>query len=117
MVFLGKANQVFDLDRLALISNERSVIPAKHLVHLAGNDAQVGLGQPVFKRGKHQVETVLLVGKFPGMHVIAGNVIEFDLLQFMDAVVQDDRIFAGAGKVAEAAAQVETDRAPIGQEP
>jgi hypothetical protein len=52
MVFLGKADQIFDLDRLVVIGEEGSIVPAKHLMHLAGNDGQVGLGQAVFEWSK-----------------------------------------------------------------
>ena len=37
VVLLGKANQVFDLKRLALIGKDRAVVPAEHLMHQAGN--------------------------------------------------------------------------------
>jgi hypothetical protein len=55
------------------------------------------------------METTFRVGERPGPHIIAGDVIKFDLLQFMDAVVQDDGILPGLGEVAKAAAEVKAD--------
>ena len=93
-----------------------SVVAPEHLVDFAGDNAQVGLRQAVFEGREGQVEATLVVGEMPGFHVIAGNVIEFDLLQLVDALVQDEGVLGGRGQVAEAETQIQAEGAAIGQE-
>ncbi len=64
--------------------------------------ARLVLSQTFFEGREGQVETILIVAEVPGFHVVAGDVIEFDLFQFMDAVVQDEGVLGGSGQVAEA---------------
>ena len=116
MVLFCKTHQVFDFDCLTLVSTHRATVAAEHLVHQAGNDAQVGFRQAVFEGCEHQLQPALCIGKRPRAHIIAGDIIKFDLLQFVDAVVQDDGILPGPGEVAKAAAKVKANAAPIWQE-
>lgn len=52
----------------------------------------------------------------PGFHIVAGGVVEGHLLQLVDAVGQDGGVLAGPRQVAEAAAQIQPQRAPVRQE-
>ena len=70
-------------------------------------------GNPFFKGCESQVEAAFRIAKFPGFHIIAGNVIKFDLLQFMDAVPKDQGILSRFRQVAKATAQVQADGASI----
>ncbi len=45
MMFLGEADQILDLNGLAVIGDDLSGIAPEHLVYLTGDDAQVGPGQ------------------------------------------------------------------------
>ena len=116
VMFFGKADQVVDQGDIARFGGDMTVVASEHLMDCAGDDPQVGLGQTVFERYKGQVEAALVVGEVPGVHVITGDVVEFDFIKFMDAVVQDEGVLGGGGKIPEAESQVETNRAAIGQE-
>jgi hypothetical protein len=116
VVFLCKPNQILDQDDIAILGGNVSVIAPKHLVDFAIDEAETGLGQTLLERHEGQVKTILVVAEMPGFHVVAGNVIEFDLVQLMDAVVQDEGVLGGSRQVAEAATQVQTEGAAIGQE-
>ena len=80
VMFFGKADQVVDQDDIARFGGDMTVVASEHLMDCAGDDPQVGLGQTVFERRKSQVEAALVVGEMPGLHIIAGCVIEFDLI-------------------------------------
>ena len=80
MVLFGKSNQILDQDDIPIFSGNMSVIVPEHLVDFAGDDTKIGFGQAVFEGCESQVEAALVVGEMPGLHIIAGCVIEFDLI-------------------------------------
>lgn len=116
MMFFCETNQILDLNLLAIISNDKAVVTPEHLVNRTGDDAKAGLSKSVFERREDQVEAVFGVGEFPGFHVIARVIIELDLLKFVNAVVQDECIFASLGEITKAQTHVQAERAPVRQE-
>lgn len=115
-MLLRKAHQLPDLDLLPIIGNDRAVVTPEHLVHLAVNDTQIGGGRAIFERREGQVEAACFIAEMPGAHVVPGNIIEPDLLQLVDAPVQDDGILAGPGEIPESKPQIQPDGAAIRQE-
>ena len=71
VMFFRKTDQLFDLYLFAFVCDRKAVVAAKHLVDFACDNPKVGLCQTVFERCESQVEAVLGVSKFPGLHIIA----------------------------------------------
>ncbi len=71
MVFFSKADQVLDLELLAAIADSDAGVTPEHLVYFAGDHFQVGAGGAVKERDEIKRQAILVVGKFPGFHVIA----------------------------------------------
>lgn len=115
-MLLGKTEQSLYFDPFAVIGDHKTVVVPEHLVHLAGDDRQAGGGGAVLEGGEGQVEAVFTIREVPGLHVIAGDVIELDLLQFVDATLQDEGVLPGFGEIPEAHPQVEAEAAPVRQE-
>src|SRR3990172_3610478 len=116
MMFFGKTDQVIDQDNITFICNYVAVITTEHLVDFAVDEAKAGLSETVFEGREGQVEATLVITEAPGFHVIARDIIEFDLVQFVDAVVQDDSVLRGSRQIPEAEPQVQAQAAAIGDE-
>ena len=69
----------------------------KHLVDFTGDNPEIGFGEAVFERRESQVEATLIVNEAPGFHIVAGYIVEFDLIQFVDVVVKDESVLGGSG--------------------
>ena len=63
-----------------------------------------------------QIQAALSIREHPWLHVISRDVIEADRFQFMDSIIQDERILAGFRQVTESTAQVQANRPSIRQE-
>ena len=116
MVLLGEADQVVDPDHLAVVGSRRAAVPAKQLVHLAGDEAQVDLGQALNERGEFEIEAAVRRMHAPGAFEVSRVVGEIDLAQLVDAAGQDERVLGGGRCVAEAKAQVEANGTPVSGE-
>ncbi len=116
LVFFGEPDQVLDLELLAGIRDGCAGIATEHLVHFAGDQHQVGAGGAVDEGDEIERQAALVVGKFPGFHIVAGDIVEAHLVQLVEAPIQQDAIFGGLRGIAKAAAQVQPEPAPIGQE-
>ncbi len=115
MVLFREANQVFDLQLCAVIENDVPVVTSEHLVHFARNDDQIRCRGAIFEGRKDEIETIFIVREMPGLHVIAGCVAEFNLVQLVDTSVDDDSVLGCFAQVAKALAKIETNCSAIGQ--
>ena len=113
-MFFCEPDQVFYQDDVAILGGNMSVAAPEHLVNFTINDTEVGLGQTLFERREGEVETIFIVAEMPGLYVVARNVIEFDLVQLVDVVVQDESVLGGCGQVTETETQVQAEGAAIG---
>jgi len=115
-MFFGKPDQFLDQNNVTSLRSNLSVVAPEHLVDFAGDDSEVGFGEAVFEGREGQVEAALVVAEMPRPHVIAGYIIEFDLIQFLDAIIQDEGILGGDGQVTKTKAEIQAEGATIRQE-
>ena len=115
-MFFGPADETIEVDHFAVVSSDSAAITAKHLMHFAGDEQQIRLGHALDERREFQIEATVWRGHLPRLLEVLRTVLEIDLLKFVNAAIEDQRVLGGLRRIAETKAQIQPDGAAIGQE-
>jgi len=83
MMFFSKTDQVIYLDYFSIIGDDAPAVAPEHLVHLAGNDLQIGTRHPHGERHEIERQPACIVDELPRLLVVRWIVLKLDLPQLM----------------------------------
>ena len=108
MHFLGKAQDIPDMDGSTVIQDGRTAHPSEHLV-LVGNDhLEVKVGSPVQNRNKVHLKSPVRGSKLPWIHEAGLRDMECHIIQLVGFSVVKDHILGCRSGIAKAVTNVKT---------
>src|SRR3989304_7849342 len=116
VVLLGKPDQALQGDAFASIGYNVTAIASEHLVYFAMNDQNITACHALLEWGEFEIQAALCGREMPRAHEVLRIVVEAHLVQFVNPPLEDECILRRGRCIAQAVAQVEADRAAIGQE-